>query len=433
MADFNLKTKILFVAHNVPSRWLGGTEVYSFELAHQLKKTGLDVSVLHPHFDPDSQGMQLDRDIIDGIETYCLRHPFEYRLEEHVSNPQIEEMFKSILDEKYFDIIHFQHIYRFPAALIKIAKDKGLPVCMTLHDHWAICPRIHLYNQYTDTLCDGPDSLTGCSDCILCHISEKDRTDIIDALLLRLAYRQEQISQYIEMADIVVSPTRYLADKCIYHGIDGANIEVSPLGMGRVAPKEKRNNKNSITFGYLGKIDKLKNVTMLVDAFRGVKGDAVLNIRGNGANKAAIELIDSVKSDHNIQYSGAYTREELPAVLSEIDIAVFPSLRENYPVTVREALRAGVPVIASKVGGIPEIVADGESGLLFDPRNIDELRGILQSVVDDPSIIERLKMTPTKIKSIEEDSAEWILRYKDLINESRTGCALLEGVLINAK
>jgi len=90
-----------------------------------------------------------------------------------------------------------------------------------------------------------------------------------------------------------------------------------------------------------------------------------------------------------------------------------PSLwPENSPLVIHEAFMHGAAVVASRMGGIPELVTHGVNGFLFDPMNVGELAESLQRFVDDPSLAGRLAGQAPRVKSIEEDAHEWEERYE---------------------
>ena len=94
------------------------------------------------------------------------------------------------------------------------------------------------------------------------------------------------------------------------------------------------------------------------------------------------------------------TISALEKVLSEIDVVVVPSIwYENAPLTINEAFTASVPVITSNIGGMKELVRDGENGLLFEVGDSNDLTTKMQMIIDDPELLNKLQKG-IKIKSV---------------------------------
>ncbi len=82
--------------------------------------------------------------------------------------------------------------------------------------------------------------------------------------------------------------------------------------------------------------------------------------------------------------------DDAPALLGALDIFLLPSHWEGLPVSIIEAMHAGLPVVASGVGGIPELITDGETGLLIEPRSPDRISGAILRLAGDPDLSARL-------------------------------------------
>jgi glycosyltransferase involved in cell wall biosynthesis len=126
-----------------------------------------------------------------------------------------------------------------------------------------------------------------------------------------------------------------------------------------------------------------------------------------------------------VVFEGAFDRERVDDVYGSLDVLVVSSLwPENSPLVIHEAFMHRVPVVAARVGGIPELVLDGESGLLYDAFDPESLRASLQRLIDDRPLLERLSDRSPAVKSIAQDAREWQERYRTLLTSRRTGaCA----------
>jgi glycosyltransferase involved in cell wall biosynthesis len=139
--------------------------------------------------------------------------------------------------------------------------------------------------------------------------------------------------------------------------------------------------------GFVGRIEPGKGVLDLVRAMRGV--DARLVIVGDGPERPSLEAeLQLLGIDDRVQLAGE--RDDVRDLLADADIFVLSSVSEGLPVSVLEAMAAELPVVASRVGGVPELVADGENGFLVPPGNPDELAAAVGRLVEDRDLRRRL-------------------------------------------
>ncbi len=146
------------------------------------------------------------------------------------------------------------------------------------------------------------------------------------------------------------------------------------------------------TIGIVARLDLQKGFEYLLQAIAGLTNshpDLRLVIVGEGPDQGAIEsMADRLNLIPRIVFAGQ--RGDMANVYAGFDVFVLPSLNEGLPMTVLEAMAASRPVIASKVGAIPTVVRDGETGLLVDPKDVVGLRAALDRLLSDPALSSRL-------------------------------------------
>jgi len=146
------------------------------------------------------------------------------------------------------------------------------------------------------------------------------------------------------------------------------------------------------TIGIVARLDLQKGFEYLLQAIAGLTSthpDLRLVIVGEGPDQGAIQsMADRLNLTPRIVFAGQ--RADMANVYAGFDVFVLPSLNEGLPMTVLEAMAASRPVIASKIGAIPTVVRDGETGLLVDPKNVVGLRAALDRLLSDPALSSRL-------------------------------------------
>jgi hypothetical protein len=108
-----------------------------------------------------------------------------------------------------------------------------------------------------------------------------------------------------------------------------------------------------------------------------------------------------------VRFYGSYPHDQLVAILSQHDVLVMPMIwEETFSILTREALMAGVPVVAARRGALPEAVQDGVNGLLFEPESAEDLRRCLLRLMTEPGLIDRLRVVNPHVKTMDEYAKE---------------------------
>lgn len=159
----------------------------------------------------------------------------------------------------------------------------------------------------------------------------------------------------------------------------------------RTLPKRDVKSDSPFTFLHIGRFEPVKNHELLLDAFRIVHAtheDCRLVLVGKGPLLERVRLkVENLGLSKSVEIVGEVA--DVAPYLAEADVFVLPSEYEGLPITLVEALQAGVPCIASNVGGIPDIVHDGGNGLLVEPT-LDAVAQAMARVLDDRALLSRL-------------------------------------------
>jgi len=137
------------------------------------------------------------------------------------------------------------------------------------------------------------------------------------------------------------------------------------------------------TILFIGRLTTAKGVNFLIDAMRACPSES-LTVVGDGPERQRLEAL--AKDLPNVRFAGAVTRAEVDRLLSSARLLVQPSLQEGQPNTVMEAMAKGIPVVATRVGGVPDLVRDGVTGFLVEPGDVAALAARIREVMSDASL-----------------------------------------------
>lgn len=413
--------KILFVCHDFPPYRCAGAQMYALNLALTINQSAKGhVEIFYPTFrDPNNTDYSIKSKTYAGITVHELSKPKVGEIEK-VYDKKAARSFERFLNQHHFDIIHFHGLGQLSFALPFVARKKNIPAILTLHDHWFLCDRWHMIRR-DQSICSGPQSLEKCTQC---HILDNDlpASTHMKELVLRYQRTRKNIAlKAFHSVDLVLAPSNYLKNKFnLYNFVD---VQIFPLGLPAKPPISLGSpHHETLTFGYLGQLIRGKGINLLLNAFRDIPGDIRLLIWGDHEIPQPYQasIRELAKKDPRVHLMGKYDPTQLPTIFSQIDVAVIPSLMENYPITALEALHYKTPVIASRVGGIPEIVIHHENGLLFEVGSIVELKNALIKIVDNPDLIQTFRGQIKQVRTIEDDARETLNAYRTLnIKHSR--------------
>ena len=201
----------------------------------------------------------------------------------------------------------------------------------------------------------------------------------------------------VSRAARIVIPSRYLAEIASGWGLDPERISVIPNPAPPVDRSvstdelRERLGVESPTFVFAGRIVEQKNLPLAVAALGQVAGATLIIVGDGPAQDELVKAIASSGAGDRIFLKGALPRSEAIAWMRAADAAVLPSDWENFPHAAVEALTAGTPVIATAVGGVPEIIEPGVNGLLVAPGDASAFGAAMTSVVEDPALLASLR------------------------------------------
>jgi glycosyltransferase involved in cell wall biosynthesis len=204
----------------------------------------------------------------------------------------------------------------------------------------------------------------------------------------------------------VVCPSAFLAGLVRGWGIPEARISVLPNPTPPLPELPERARGDRPLFAFAGRLAAPKALGIALEAVAKVPGVG-LELAGEGDERAALEArAHALGLDGRVRFLGSLRRDEVLALFRRADAALLSSAWENFPHTLVEALAAGTPAIATDVGGVSEIVTDGENGLLVPPGDPDALAAAIRRFLGDDDL--RARLTAAAAPSAERFSPERI-------------------------
>ena len=265
---------------------------------------------------------------------------------------------QAILRDAPPDVLHTHLLDGFSASVWRQAKRLGIPVMHTAHDYHLLCPRAFLLTRDWK-LCTTPSP--GCR-----------------------VYRgwHMRTTRYV---DVFTSPSQFLLDYHRTRGLRaGSGVVVHngiPLPEGAVLAKASRKKGNVTRFLLMCRLTPEKGVRVILQAMTRLPRDIPVELAVAGRGELADEVRVAAAADPRITFHGFVNGEAKERLLVESDYMLLPSLwYENAPVTMVEAAAYGLGLIGSRIGGIPEFMDEGGTGLLCEPGDVDDFARTMSGV-----------------------------------------------------
>ena len=227
-------------------------------------------------------------------------------------------------------------------------------------------------------------------------------------------------------AQKVCSVSKQLIQKCKEEGIDIQDKKVTYidniydeqeftiLNKNRVRDQLKIEQSSKIIF-FAGGLVAVKNVETLIKAYAALKDSFVkikLYLAGAGSDRSKLEKLCEETDCVNVKFLGNISSSSLIKYFNAADVFCLPSMNEGTPNVVIESLLCGTPVVASNVGGIPDVIFNNENGFVFNPNNVNELKELLEKSLLKDWDREKLRMSVSRFFSTETE-----IKYKALYND----------------
>ena len=359
----------------------GGAETYVLKLGKILQNQGHEVEYFGLSNGKNTVGNQLglyvsDMDFGQGT-LKNLKAPFRI-----IYNAEARRKIRRLLDVFQPDVVHLNNIqfHLTPSVILETQKyrertGKTVRVVYTAHDYQLVCPSHGLFdgNYRTCEKCLGGNYIHCLRTKCIKQSGMKSLLGMLDACF----WKWNKAYSYI---DTILCCSAFLKSKLDTQERFREKTVVLHNFVDSIAPVRVRKERYVLEFGHLSKE---KGTLTLLEAAKRMPETRFV-FAGFGPAETEIEKVP------NAQYVGFQTGKDLEMLIRQAAVSVYPSeCYENCPFSVIESQMYGTPVIGSRMGGIPELIAEGASGELFEAGNTDSLERALRKVLSSDSLLEQ--------------------------------------------
>ncbi|MCC6347926.1 MAG: glycosyltransferase family 4 protein [Nitrospirales bacterium] len=410
---------------------VGGAEQACYRTARMLSDSGHEVAVATKRFDAGSMTetppfpvhpLPVVEDhlpksfslYVEAIKWYAIQY-----------DPLARSSFRRLLRKERPDVVHFHNFQFLTFSLVREAFRQRIPLCLSVYDYWIFCPKAMLLRP-DNSFCAEAHG-TRCLPCL-----PKSYSSLQKRLL---GIRRMIFDDCFDRVHRFVVLSGHSAGVLKRYGISEEKIRVVPLTL----PLEYADSaadapaphisRNSILFA--GWLNDRKGVHVAIDAMRYVRKavpDAVLYVIGGRAKfseeyeRKFHSLIEKHGLKDRIVFLGHQPPQVVQQYLRKIGVLVIPEQDENMsPLIMVEAMLLGKPVVASRLGGIPEFITEGKTGFLADAYSPEEFGRKVVRLLKDPALVASVGSAARKFIREKCDSVRVARETLQLYEEMRKG------------
>jgi glycosyltransferase involved in cell wall biosynthesis len=389
----------------------GGADVAYLEQAELFQQNGWSVASFSMRHEKNLAS-PWDRYFVDEIEFGHKYNPLRVMTNAAKSIYSFEAAakIKALIRSVRPDVAHAHNIYHhLSPAVLGAIKSEGIPVFLTLHDVKLLCPARTMWtNGQICEACKG-----GHLHNVVARRCMKGSLALSSLIFIESSVHQG-LRTYQRNVDKFISPSRFVLKKFLEWGWPAQQLIHIPnfVETARFSPGFAAGR----AFLYFGRLSDEKGLSTLIKA--AALARVPLWIVGTGPEEGTLRgLADSLGVD--VAFFGFQSGDGLWNLVREARAVVVPSeWYENAPISILEAYALGKPVIGARIGGIPEMIREDETGCLFESKNMDELARILASVANRPDReVERWGQEARQWVTREYSSARYYERLVDLYSK----------------
>lgn len=336
----------------------GGDCIYMLNLEQLLKTHGHEVAVFAMDYPENIETPWRKYFPRNMSKLMALTRPFGSR--------EVRRKFSKLLDDFRPDVVHLNNIHtQLSPVIAELAHIRGIRVVWTLHDYKLLCPRY-------DCLCDGK---TVCEQCF-----NGDKTPCRtyrcmkgSRLASEVGYREAVMwnrERLEACTDLFICPSRFMAEKMTQGSFRKDKLKVL-CNFIDVEKCRKDDYSKDDYYCYVGRLSHEKGVATLIEA--AARLPYRLKVIGGGPLSEELR-VKNEELKGNVEFLGYRQWDDIKEIAGRARFTVIPSeWYENNPLSVIEAECIGTPVLGARIGGIPELIEEGVSGMTFESGSADDL------------------------------------------------------------
>lgn len=384
----------------------GGDAVSTLETGKLLSKKGHDVIYWGMNA-PENPRYPYERYFVSYVD-YNKPSGILYKLKTSINilySFEARNKLDALLKEIKPDIVHLNNFaHQISPSVLHAIKKYDIPTVMTMRDYKLVCPSYLMLSEGKP-----------CERCkkgryYFCLLRKCTKGSTIKSLVNTLEmYLHHRVLKIYDLIDIFISPSRFLMKKVEEMGFDGKIVYLPNFfDVENIQPSYNYEEESIV---YFGRLSHEKGLETLIKAVKGLP--IQLKIIGEGPIKEYLISIVKNEQINNMHFLGYKKGEELEKEIKKSMFVVLPSeWYENNPRSIIEAFAFGKPAIGARIGGIPELIRDGQTGCTFEAFNSYNLREKINLMIENK---ERLPELGRKARKFVEDELNPEKHYNSLI------------------
>lgn len=341
----------------------GGSEAYFFDVRELLKSKGhtvMDFAMNHEKNEASVYQKYFSHPVyFEGkMSVFEKIHAFFHVLYSWNVARQLEKMFE---EEGVPDVAHLHNFsYQLSPAVIQVLQKHHIPLVWTLHDYKVISPNYSLYTDGGVDECTKPDAY------FQAFFHKSIKNSYTQSFLASLEqWLHVKVTRWYRSSDVYVAPSVFMRDTIIEYGIPKEEVTqvYNFIHMSEYEPDYSHDG----AYMFVGRFVREKGVMEMLSAFKQMP-DVRLDIIGGGPLQEEMQAYIDEHKMSQVRILGAIYPPQMYGKLARAKALIMPSVwYENNPIIMLQAMALGKPIVGARIGGIPELIVEGKTGITYDP------------------------------------------------------------------